>query len=259
MNESTQDPTIQSKGKLYGIGAGPGDPELLTLKAVRILKECDVIAFPNTGEEETARRIVEAYIQSKPTLSCHFSMSRELSERLACRGRAARDIEILLKKGCSVGFVTLGDPTVYSTYLYVEERLRSKGYDTEIVSGIPSFVAAAAAAKVSLCEGQEPLHILPAQGNALEGMEELKGTLVIMKAGRNLKRLLTKASSMESEATLIRRVGMQGEAIQKADRAQDLLPLAPETPDYFSILMLRPTNHVPSSALSQKGAKEDSL
>ena len=107
-----------SKGTLYGLGVGPGDPELLTLKAVRILKEADVIAVPDKGSgEKTALHIVEAYIQGKPLLPCATPMVRDQQVLDAAHHRIADSICALLEEGKTVAFITLGDPTVYSTYM----------------------------------------------------------------------------------------------------------------------------------------------
>ena len=102
------------KGTLYGVGVGPGDPELLTAKAIRVIRESDVIAVPQSGAgEQTALQIAAQYIGDKPLLHCDMPMTRDKAKRDACHDRAADDICALLDEGKNVAFLTLGDPTVY--------------------------------------------------------------------------------------------------------------------------------------------------
>jgi precorrin-2/cobalt-factor-2 C20-methyltransferase len=182
------------KGKLYGIGTGPGDPDLLTLKAINTIEKCSVIAVPNTGEsEKVAYSIVEKYIAGKQLHECYFTMTRDLEKRKEARLAAANEIISFLDNGKDVGFVTLGDPTTYSTYMYMHEIIVSKGYEAEIVPGITSFAAAAAALNISLCEGDDTLMIIPASQN--EKIDELlkqPGNKVIMKSGRALAEVIEK-------------------------------------------------------------------
>ena len=109
------------KGKLYGIGTGPGDPELLTLKAINTIEKCEVIAVPKTSgdSEKAAFAIVEKYIAGKQLHECHFTMTRDLEKRKEARLAAAEGITNFLDEGKDVAFVTLGDPTTYSTYMYM--------------------------------------------------------------------------------------------------------------------------------------------
>lgn len=141
-------------GKLYGIGVGPGDPELLTLKAVRIIKECDVIAVPGKEKDETVAHTI-----------------------------AFEKISKVLDSGKNVAFLTLGDPCIYSTYIYVHQKVEQAGYETEIVSGIPSFCAVSARLNQGLVERNEMLHVIPSSYGIEEGMK-LSGTRVLMKAGK---------------------------------------------------------------------------
>ena len=102
-----------SKAKLYGVGVGPGDPELLTAKAIRVIRECDVIAVPQSGAgDQAALTIAAAYIGDKPVLHCDMPMTRDKTARDASHDRAADAICALLDEGRDVAFLTLGDPTV---------------------------------------------------------------------------------------------------------------------------------------------------
>ena len=182
------------KGKLYGIGTGPGDPDLLTIKAINTIQKCDVVAVPQTGNgERIAFSIIEKYLDGKTLLECRFSMEKDMAKRKEARQIAAAGIIQTLDSGKDVGFITLGDPTTYSTYMYIHEIIVSKGYNAEIIPGVTSYAAAAAALGVALCEGDETLTVIPAGRN--ENIDELldrPGSKVIMKSGGSLSNVLEK-------------------------------------------------------------------
>ena len=154
------------KGIFYGIGIGPGDPEHITLKAVRMMKEVDVIAAPGTDVKETlAYRIaVQAVpeIEQKEMLPIDMPMTMDKELLLKAHKRGAETIEKVLAEGKSVGFITLGDTTVYSTFSYLEKIVKEHGFESVYISGISSFCAAAASLGIPLTEWQEPLHVIPA-------------------------------------------------------------------------------------------------
>ena len=147
-------------GKLYGVGVGPGDPELLTLKALRLVKEAEVIALPGQVPEDTvAFKIVEgAYpeLGKKELLAVPFPMSKDPEVLKSYHDAGAEKVKAVLDQGKDVVFLTLGDPTVYSTYLYIHHRLVAQGYETEIVCGITSFCAVSARLNTGLVEKAEP-------------------------------------------------------------------------------------------------------
>lgn len=226
-------------GKLYGIGVGPGDPELLTLKAIKTLEKCDIIAVPKTSDadgEKTAFAIVKGYLEGKATVECLFSMERDEAKRKAMRLKVAEDICKLLDDGKNIGFITLGDPTIYSTYMYVHKIVAEKGYETEIIPGIPSFVAAAAALNISLCEGNETLHIIPASnGENVDKIRELKGNKVIMKSGKSMSEVLEILKKSVADVKIVARCTMTDEkiynGIEEYERAQN--------PEYFSVIVAK--------------------
>lgn len=224
------------KGILYGLGVGPGDPELMTVKAVRILQECDVVAGPQAGEsEKTALKIASVYIEDKPVLYCDMPMTRDRALRDACHDKAADEICALLDAGKTVAFLTLGDPTVYSTYWYVHKRVAERGYDARLVPGVPSFCAAAAALGRALCEDNEMLHIIPASHTSTDDGLALPGNKVLMKAGRAILDVREKleAQGKLEQAALVERCGMEGERI-----VTDLRELDDPT-GYFSIILVK--------------------
>lgn len=225
-----------SKGTLYGLGVGPGDPELLTLKAVRLLKEADVIAVPDKGSgEKTALHIVEAYIQGKPLLPCATPMVRDRQVLDSAHDRIAGSICALLEEGKTVAFITLGDPTVYSTYMYVHRRVLAQGYQAVLVPGVPSFCAVAARLGQSLCEQSERLMIVPASHRDMEDCLDADANLVFMKAGREIGALreALRARGLLEKASLVANCGMEGE--QVFPRFADM----PEDTGYFSVVLVK--------------------
>ena len=231
--------SVDLKGKLYGIGTGPGDPELLTIKAVRTLERCDVVAAPHSGSGEgTALAIVEEHIQGKELLTCHFSMDRDVEKRKAARLVAADQIIELLDDGKDVGFITLGDPTTYSTYMYVHDIVTAKGYSAEIVPGITSFGASAASLGIALCEGDKTLTIIPARHQ--ETIDELldhPGDKVIMKSGENLSYVLDKLKQrgLGSKTMISYRATMEGERLYTSIEEYEQ---APQT-GYFTLAIVK--------------------
>lgn len=225
-----------NQGKLYGIGVGPGDPELLTRKAVRLMKECDVIAVPKGGSgEQTALNIAAEFIAGKPILHCDMPMTRDKQILNACHDKAANDICALLDDGKNVAFLTLGDPAVYSTYWYVHRRVQARGYIVEIVPGVPSFCAAAARLGQALCEDSQMLHIIPASHNSTQEGLALPGNKILMKAGRSILEVrdLLEAEGKLDTAALVERCSMEGERV-----VRDLRELDDPT-GYFSIILVR--------------------
>ena len=175
-------------GKLYGVGVGPGDPKIMTFKAVEILQSCSIIAVPKSGEGDSlALSIAKPYIKEQEILECYMPMTRDKEILEQNHEVVTRSIKGYLEEGKDVAFLTLGDPTIYSTYMYIHRRIVNLGYETEIIPGISSICSVAAALNDSLCEGSECLHIIPASYK--ESYLDLKGTKVLMKTGKSMERL----------------------------------------------------------------------
>lgn len=203
-------------GVLYGIGVGPGDPELMTLKAVRLIKENEVIAVPGSNPKGTVA--YQIAVQSVPELEkkrlfpVHLPMTMDQKELDRSHEMAADQIEEVIKGGENVVFLTLGDPTVYSTYLYIQKKIIERGYKTEIVSGIPSFCAAAARANIALAEWNEKIHIIPARHYIEDGLKE-SGNYVLMKSGKKMKQIKQILRESSREIIMVENCGMQNERI----------------------------------------------
>lgn len=227
------------KGKLYGVGVGPGDPELLTLKALRLIRENPVIAVP--GEDiraSVAYQIVKgAYeaLDEKTLLSVAMPMTKDPAVLEANHEKAAGDVEAYLGQGKNVVFLTLGDPTVYSTYLYVHKRILARGYEAEIVSGITSFCAVAARLNMGLVERDEPLHVIPAtyQADGMDQVLKLPGTKVLMKTGRKMAQVRESIQKSGQQAVMIENCGMPGERIFEG--AENI----PEKSGYYSLIIVK--------------------
>ena len=223
-------------GKLYGVGVGPGDPELLTLKALRIIKEADVVAVP--GEipvQSIAYRIVYGAWEGKKEkelLAVPMPMTKDREKLRENHEKGAQLLGRLLDQGKKVAFLTLGDPTVYSTYLYVHKILTDQGYDTQIISGIPSFCAVSARLNTGLVETSQQLHVLPASYQIQEVLK-LPGTKVLMKAGHKLKEVRQQIQDLGEDAVMIRNCGMEDEQIFES------VEQIPDDPGYYSLIIVK--------------------
>ena len=201
-------------GVLYGIGVGPGDPELMTLKAVRLLKEMDIIAAP--GEDVSRTTAYTIALQAVPemtekeTLPIPMPMVMDRAVIEESHRKGAAEIAGKLAEGKNVGFITLGDPTVYSTFSYIEKIVREMGYRTVYVSGIPSFCAAAAAMGIPLAEWQESLHVIPAIHRPDQRIGD-GGNYVFMKSGRKLSEVRKILKESGKNAVMVENCGMPDE------------------------------------------------
>lgn len=243
------------KGILYGIGTGPGDPELMTLKAVRVIKECDVIALPVSDKEftepvlETAEQQKNetllggciafqiAYpnvpeIKEKAILFTPMPMCKDKEKLKKIHDLSTEKIMELLKEGKKVGFLTLGDPTVYSTYLYIHNRIVKSSLKAEIVSGITSFCASAARLNMGLVENKEQLHVIPASYGTEEALK-LPGTKVLMKAGKKMPEVKEAVKSSGQRIFMVENCGMSSEKIYLS------VDEVPDETSYYSLVVVK--------------------
>ena len=227
------------QGKLYGVGVGPGDPELLTLKALRLIKENEVIAVPGKDiRASVAYQIVKgAYedLDKKTLIPVAMPMTKDPQVLKTNHDKAADQVEDYLREGKNVVFLTLGDTTVYSTYLYVHKRILERGYEAEIVSGITSFCAVAARLNMGLVEADQPLHVIPATYKAQEMEEILKlpGTKVLMKTGKKMKQVKESIEKSGQKAVMMENCGMPSEKIYRS--AEEI----PEDSGYYSLIIVK--------------------
>lgn len=223
-------------GALIGVGVGPGDPEQMTLKAVRTIREHEVVAVPGTDARETVayRIAVQAVpeLAQKELLAVPMPMIRDREALEKSHDAAADCVESCLKQGKDVVFLTLGDPTVYSTFMYIHKRIQERGYRTEIVSGIPSFCAAAARMNISLTEWNQELHIIPAV-HSMQDELVYGGTKVFMKAGRSMSGLRSRLMQDGGSVYMVENCGMENERIFIG--AENI----PEDAGYYSLVIVR--------------------
>ena len=229
------------KGKLYGVGVGPGDPELLTIKAKRILEKAAYIAIPKAsmGKQSQALTIVEGVLEKKnEILELLFPMS--FDENVLKEGWKVALIQVKekLDLGMDVAFITLGDPTVYSTYMYLHKVLKEEGYETEIIPGITSFCASAARAGVSLGENRETIAVVPSAYEC-ENLGEILNSfdnVVLMKVSKNLSKLkaVLKEKNLLDKTVLVSKCGLPDELIQFDLEGQD-----DENLSYFTTMIIK--------------------
>lgn len=207
---------MAEKGTFYGVSVGPGDPELLTLKAARVLEEADVIASPNIGGGlQTAKRIIERFIGDREVLDCSTPMTRDADESARAYDAIADKLGALLDEGKDIAFIALGDAGVYSTYFYIHARMEARGYRCEIIPGVTSFTAASARLGVPLCEGGEQVMIVPvAMGDAKAALD-VPGVKVFMKTGRELLALrdLLRERGLSHDAMMVENCGLPNERV----------------------------------------------
>lgn len=179
------------KGKFIGIGVGPGEPDLLTVKAVRTLHEVDVICAPKSKESKPslALSIVQSVLNDRKSdyevIEPLFPMIEDENSLQEYWDLAADIIARKLDTGLDVAFITLGDPTVFSTFSYVFERIKNLHYNTLIIPGITSFTGCAASAKIPLAGKDEIMVIVPKVDERLAQILKHGDTFVIMKTSRH--------------------------------------------------------------------------
>ena len=187
---------MAKKGKLIGIGVGPGDTELVTLKAAKVLKSVPVVFSPKSSKEKESialsivRPILEERKDYKRLMIVEpiFPMIENKKELEKIWTSASELIAQYLNTGRDVAFITLGDPSIFSTYSYVQKRLIDK-YEIETIPGITSFTACAAAKNKALVEQNDILTIVPKIDDRLEEILDYSDSIVLMKASRNTSRL----------------------------------------------------------------------
>ncbi|MBR3155743.1 MAG: precorrin-2 C(20)-methyltransferase [Methanobrevibacter sp.] len=187
---------MAKKGKLIGIGVGPGDTELVTLKAAKVLKSVPVVFSPKSSKEKESialsivRPILEERKDYKRLMIVEpiFPMIENKKELEKIWTSASELISQYLNTGRDVAFITLGDPSIFSTYSYVQKKLIDK-YEIETIPGITSFTACAAAKNKALVEQNDILTIVPKIDDRLEEILDYSDSIVLMKASRNTSRL----------------------------------------------------------------------
>jgi precorrin-2/cobalt-factor-2 C20-methyltransferase len=223
-------------GILYGVGVGPGDPELITLKSLRLIKSAEIIAYPKLeGSESFARTIIEGFIEfPKTEIVMEIPMSEQRLPAQKAYDIAAERISSYLEIGKNVVVLCEGDPFFYGSFMYLHSRLSGK-YKTEVIPGVSSLTTCAAVANRPLAARNEVLTILPGPISEAELSRRLSdvNSAAIMKVGRHLQKIkrvignlgLTQFSYYVERASL---------------KEQKVLTLAnaPEIAPYFSMILV---------------------
>lgn len=223
-------------GIFYGVGVGPGAPELMTLKAINTIRQCNVIAFPGENiNDSVAYRIAATgvpEIADKKLIPINMPMSGDRDEINRAHDKAVEVIEEILVSGENVAFLVLGDVTIYSTYMYLQRNIASHGFSTKIISGVTSFCAAAAACDISLCQWDEKMIIIPSRHQLPERFEPDKN-YVLMKAGSCLSEIQSIVKECGREAYLVENCGMSDEKIYVGTEK------LPEKAGYYSVVIVK--------------------
>ncbi|WP_018688318.1 precorrin-2 C(20)-methyltransferase [Ahrensia kielensis] len=224
-------------GKLYGVGVGPGDPELITIKAHRILQSCPVVAYPAPDSGQSfARSIVAEYLSAEQIeLPIIVPMRVERFPAAQVYDEASKNIAAHLDAGRDVVVLCEGDPFFYGSFMYVYERLAER-YDCEVVPGVSSIMTGAAMSGIPLAARNDVLTILPGPlpDDELRARINAADALVIMKVGRHLARIRTLMGEMNllDKAVYLERVSL---AEQRTMRLADMTD---ETAPYFSMITI---------------------
>jgi len=231
-------------GRLFGVGVGPGDPELMTLKAARVLAAAPVVAwFAKAGRAGHARTIAEGHIApaaEQMPLTYPFTTEREVDAEYR-RGMAAfydasaAAIANRLAAGRDVAVLCEGDPFLYGSFMYLHDRLAGR-FVTEVVAGVTAMSGCWSQAGLAMTRGDDSLAVLSATLPEERLCERLRGAeaVVVMKLGRHLAKLRRALDSagLLQRAVYVEKGAMAGERI---------LPLAEKRDDeapYFSLVLV---------------------
>jgi precorrin-2/cobalt-factor-2 C20-methyltransferase len=235
--------------KLFCVGCGPGDPDLLTVRAVNLIKSAEVIFAPTAreGKPSIALSVVEKYIdRSAKTVSLIFPMVKDRESLKDYWKRNAEEIAGVVRSGKNVIYLTVGDPALYSTWIYIHRELKRnhKDVDIEIVPGITSIFAIAAKAKISLAEGEETVAVVPAcyDMDRVRRTANACDTVIFLKDGRyfdSVVDMLGEAGFPDDATIAIAQdVSDEGEILE-VKKLSDLRGKKGPTEKYFSIMVAK--------------------
>ncbi|MGI0029486.1 MAG: precorrin-2 C(20)-methyltransferase [Nitrososphaera sp.] len=235
--------------KLYCVGCGPGDPELITVRAVNIIKSAEVIFAPTAreGKPSIALAIVEKYLdRSAKKVSLVFPMVKDRDSLKEYWKRNAEEIACEVRSGKNVVYLTVGDPALYSTWIYIHRQIRKdhRDIEVEIVPGIASMFAIAANAQISLAEGDETVAVVPACYD-LDRVRKAAGacdTVIFLKDGRYFDSVIETLgqTGFPDGATIAiaQNVSDKGEILE-VRKLSELLGKKGPTEKYFSIMVAK--------------------
>ena len=229
------------RGTFYGIGVGPGDPELLTVKAIKAIEAADVLIAPKTEKKDgsVALKIARPYLKEGVEIVYQvFPMVKDFAKNPEAWEENKAEILALLNAGKNVAFLTLGDPMFYSTYIYVFRLMEQENVEIVTIPGVPAFAAIGSRLNRPVVEGDDILAIIPATADRtqLEKIMAVAGSAVVMKVYRNYPEIvdLLAKNDMAEDAVLVSRAGLDDEKIIRDIGAQRGEPL-----NYLSTILAR--------------------
>ena len=228
-------------GIFYGIGVGPGDPELLTMKAINAIKKVDVLIAPTTEKKEgsVALSIARPYLKESVEIIYQvFPMVKGFANDPGAWENNKSEILELLRSGKNVAFLTLGDPMFYSTYIYVYRLLEHENIKICTIPGVPAFAAIASQIGTPIVEGDDVLAIIPATANPdkIQNALAVADNVVMMKVYRNFSDVANQLSvhGLAKNAVLVSRAGLEGEQV-----IDDIMAHRGEKLNYLSTILTR--------------------
>ena len=235
--------------KLFCVGCGPGDPELLTIRALNLIKEADVIFVPTSrlNKPSIALSIVEKHLKkTTEIINLVFPMIKDQDSLKEYWKKNAFEIAQKVRSGKKTVYLTVGDPALYSTWIYIHRELKRDYQDIEIeiIPGITSIFAFAAEAKISLVEGDENLSIVPAcyDLNKVKNTVKSSDTIVFLKDGRYFDNVIEMLSdtgfSDDSKIAIAQDVSTE-ENILEIKRLKDMKGKKQPSSKYFSIMVVK--------------------
>ena len=229
------------RGTFYGIGVGPGDPELLTVKAIKAIEAADVLIAPKTEKKDgsVALEIARPYLKKDIEIVYQvFPMVKNFADDSGAWEANKAEILALLNEGKNVAFLTLGDPMFYSTYIYVFRLLEHEDVDIVTIPGVPAFIAIGSRVGRPIVEGNDVFAVIPgtADKGRLEEVMAVAGSAAVMKVYHNSAEIidLLRRNNMTKEAVLVSRAGLDDEKI-----IYDLEAHADEKLNYLSTILTR--------------------
>ncbi len=236
--------------KLYCIGCGPGDPDLLTLKAIDIIKNADIIYTPTAreGKPSVALSIVEKFLNKDTEIhQLVFPMIKDFNNLKENWKNNAIEITNSIRKGKKTAYLTVGDPALYSTWIYIYKEIikEHKDIEVEIVPGITSIFSFSAEIKTPIGEGEEIIGIIPACYNLdrLKIAAQCCDTLVFLKDGRHfnsvIEILMDSGFPKDSDIFIAQDVSTNNEALQKRKLSELFMDPNENNDKYFSIMIAK--------------------
>ncbi len=213
---------------VYGIGIGPGDKELITLKAYRLIRTCDCVFIPESKGESLAAAIVHEYIKDKKVVELSFPMGEDNKQRYR---QGARIINETLQEDEVGVFLTLGDPMTYSTYAYLMQELADVNIETETIPGITSFNAAASVLGLPVVLRDESFYL--ADGAVDEEILKRVDSVCILKVVKDKENIINRLEKHGFECIYVKRCTQEAQKIMY-DRREML-----EDNDYMSLIFAR--------------------